>query len=68
MAKSYEATERAWKLKAINDDHVTQVHKNVKHIPERMNARIEIRANRHHMHQVLLQCPFVSCLAVSNSI
>ena len=46
MAKSSEATDRGWKVKAINDDRITQVHKNLKHIPERMNARIEMRAEK----------------------
>jgi len=59
--KSSEATDRGWKVKAMNDDRITQVHKNVKHMPERMNARIEMRvekqglcffADRHYMHQL----------------
>jgi len=61
VTKSFEATDRGWKLKAMNDDRITQVHKNLQHMPERMNGRIEMRVEKqglyclqtgHHMHQV----------------
>jgi hypothetical protein len=60
MAKSSEATDMGWKVKAMNDDRITQVHKNVQYMPERMKVRIEMRVekgpllfpNRHHKHQV----------------
>jgi len=30
----------------MNDDRITQVHKNVQHMPERMKARIEMRVEK----------------------
>jgi hypothetical protein len=47
MSKSFEATDRGWKVKAMNDGRITQVHKNVQHIPERMKDRNEMRVQKH---------------------
>jgi hypothetical protein len=47
MAESFGETDRRLKVKAMNDDRITKVHKNAQHMPERMKARIEICVVNH---------------------